>query len=209
MFFIAAQQVSFQEDYYQMGFSNSTFTLSFILEDIASVDDLSDWDDDDWEKWNSNSKKSDRFQNPNNAANIIAQVPFKVPVNSLKRLNIASKLIRYYDSVSIVLSAANIRWMVMNNFEIQRKYMVEKSKETKSDASKLVKNTTVANWKDSVKVRAAQVIGVRKDILEYLLRTKYVVVAPHPPLMMDHIYSPASGSIQGEQNLRISSNHPL
>ena len=92
-----------------MGFSNSTFTLSFILEDIASVDDLSDWDDDDWEKWNSNSKKSDRFQNPNNAANIIAQVPFKVPVNSLKRLNIASKLIRYYDSVSIVLSAANIR----------------------------------------------------------------------------------------------------
>ena len=90
MFFIAAQQVSFLKDSDQMGLSNSTRTLSLILEGIASVDDLYDWDDDDREKWNSNIKKLDRFQDPNNAANLIAQVLFKVSVKSLKRLNIAS-----------------------------------------------------------------------------------------------------------------------
>ena len=58
MFFIADKQVSFLKYSDQMGLSNSTCTLSLILEGIASVDDLSDWDDDDWDKWNFNSKKS-------------------------------------------------------------------------------------------------------------------------------------------------------
>ena len=62
--------------------------------------------------------KPDRVQDPNNAANLISQVLFKVSVKSLKRLNIAFKLIRYYDSVYFVLRPANIRWVVMNNFEI-------------------------------------------------------------------------------------------
>ena len=72
----------------------------------------------------SNCKNPDRVQDTNNTANLIAQVPFKVSVKSLKRLKIAYKLIRYYDPVYIVLSATNIRWVVMNNFDIKRKYMV-------------------------------------------------------------------------------------
>ena len=92
-----------------MGLSNGTLNLSLIIEGIAAVDNLADWDEDYWDQWNSNCKNLDRVQDPNNAANIISQVPFKVSVKSLNSLNIASKLIRYYDSVSIVLSAANIQ----------------------------------------------------------------------------------------------------
>ena len=47
MVFTDAQQVSFFEDSDQMGLSNRTRTLSLILEVIAIVDDLADWDDDD------------------------------------------------------------------------------------------------------------------------------------------------------------------
>ena len=79
-----------------MGFSNRTSTLSLIIEGIAAVDDLADWDDDDCDQWNSNCKKHDRVQDPNNSGNLIAQVPFKVLVKSLNILKIASKLIRYY-----------------------------------------------------------------------------------------------------------------
>ena len=133
MVFTDAQQFSFFEDADQIGLSNRTRTLSLILEGIAAVNDPSDWYDDDWDQWNANSKNPDRVQYPNNAANLIAQVPFKVSVKYLNRLKIASKLIIYYESVSIVLSTANIRWVVMNNFEIQRKYMVKKSKQTKQN----------------------------------------------------------------------------
>ena len=121
-----------------MGLSNRTRTLSLIIEGIASVDDLADWDDNDWDKWHSKSKNPDRVQDPSNAANLISQVPFKVSVKSLKRLKIASKLIRYYDSVSIVLIAAKILRVVMNNFDIQRKYMFKKYKQTKPDVPRLV-----------------------------------------------------------------------
>ena len=100
-------------------------------------------------------KNPDRVQDPNNTDNLINQLTFKVSVNSLKRLKISSKLIRYYDSVSIVISATKIRWVVMNNFEIQRKSMVEKSKQTKPDVTKLVKNTTLSKWNNSIKVHAA------------------------------------------------------
>ena len=108
MVFTDAQQFSFFEDADQMGLSNRNRNLSLILEGITEVDDLAVWDDDDWDQWNYNYKKPDRVQDTNNAANFNAQVPFKVSVKSLKLLKIASKLIRYYDSVSTVLSAANI-----------------------------------------------------------------------------------------------------
>ena len=186
MVFTAAQQVSFFEDADQMGLSNRNRTPSLIIEGIAAVDDITDWDDDYWDKWNSNYKKPDRVQYTQNAANIIAQVPFKVSVKSLKRPKIASKLIRYYDSLSIVLSAGNIHWVVMNNFEIQRKSMVNKSKLTKPDVTKLVKNTTLSKWNNSIKVHAYQVFGTSKATLEYLLRKNDAVVAPHPPLMLEH-----------------------
>ena len=151
----------------------------------------------------------DRVQYPNNTDNLIDQLTFKVSINSLKRLKISSKLIRYYDSVSIVISATKIRWVVMNNFEIQRKSMVEKSKQTKPDVPKLVKNTTVAKWNEYIKVHAAQVFGARKVKLEYLLRPNDVIVSLHPPLVLYHPYSDAAGSIQGEHTLRISLDHTL
>ena len=97
MVFTASQQVSFFGDADQMRLSKMNHTLSLILEGISAVDDLADWYDNDCDQWNSNCNNLDSVQYPRNAANLIAQVPFKVPFKSLKHLKIASKLIRYYD----------------------------------------------------------------------------------------------------------------
>ena len=64
MVLTASQQVSFFEDADQMGLSNSTRTLSLFLEGIATVDNLADWYDDDWDQWSSNFKKPDMVQDP-------------------------------------------------------------------------------------------------------------------------------------------------
>ena len=87
--------------------------------------------------------------------------------------------------------------------------MVEKSNQTKQNFPELVNNTTVAKWNKSIKVHADQVFGARKATLEYLLRTNYTVVDPHPPLILDYSYSAAAGSIQGEHTFRLSLNHLL
>ena len=60
MVFTAAQQVSFFKYADQMGLSNGTRSLSLIIESIAAVDDLSEWDNDDWDQQNYNWKKPDK-----------------------------------------------------------------------------------------------------------------------------------------------------
>ena len=197
MVLTAAQQVSFFEDDDHMGLKHRTRFYSIDVEGIENVDDLSDWDDGDWYQWAYNCKKPYRIQDPNNSANLIAQVSFPLSVKSLKRLKIASKLIRYYKLVSVPLTVIKIKWTLMDNFEIQRKSMVEKSKQIKPNIPKLSKNSTVSKWEDSIRVYASQMYGSRKSILEYLIRAKIAVAMPHPGLATGQPHSAEAGSFQG------------
>ena len=162
MVLTADQQFSFFEDADQMSLKHRTRVYSLDVEGIENVDDLADWDDEDWDQWASNCKKPDRIQDPNNAANLIAQVPFPLSIKSLKRLKIASKLIRYYKLVSVPLTVIKIKWTLMDNFEIQRKSMVGKANQTKPDIPNFSKNSTIAKWDDSIRVYASQVYIARK-----------------------------------------------
>ena len=209
MVLTVARKFSFFEDADQLGLKHRTRVYSLDVEVIGNVHDLADWYDDDWYQWASNCKKPYMIQDPNNAANLIAQVPFPLSVKSLKRLNIASKLIWYYKSVSVPLTVINIKWNLMDNFEIHRKSMVDKSKQTKPDISKLSKNITVAKWDESIRVYASQVYGARKSTLEYLIRAKIAVAMPHPGLAAGQPHSAEVGYLQGEQDLRLSHTHPL
>ena len=83
----------------------------------------------------------------------------------------------------------------MDNFEIQRKSMVEKSKQTKPKIPKMSKNSTVAKWDYSIRVYASQVYGARKSTLEYLIRAKISVAMSHPGLATGQTHSDEAGSI--------------
>ena len=87
--------------------------------------------------------------------------------------------------------------------------MVEKSKQTNPKIKKLSKNSTFAQWDDSIRVYASQVYGSSKSTLEYLIREKNSVEMPHPGLAAGQPHSDEAGSIQGEQDLRLSHTHPL
>ena len=82
-------------------------------EGIITVGELAEWKDDDWDQWKNNCKNPYRIPDPANPANLIHQIPFAISVKSLKRLKAASELIRYYESVSIELTATKICWPVI------------------------------------------------------------------------------------------------
>ena len=113
----------------------------------------------------------DRIPDPANPANLINQTPFAFSFKSLKRLKAASELIIYYESVSIELTAAEIRWPVIENYEIQRKAISLRIKQTVPDVPKIGKTTTVVKWNDSLIVYAGQVFGARKSSLKYVIRS--------------------------------------
>ena len=69
-------------------------------------------------------------------------MPFYVRVRSLKRLKVALRVVHYYNSVMRDLTVENIRWTVIDNFNVQRKVLKDKSKETSTDVPKLLPSTT-------------------------------------------------------------------
>ena len=115
MVLTTAQITAFFEDAAHMGLSNGTWFDSLNVEGITSVDDLAKWEDDDWDQWMSNCKKPDRIPDTVNSAQLIHQVPFPLLVKSLNRLNIASRMVRCYNSVSVDLTVSNLLWMVLDN----------------------------------------------------------------------------------------------
>ena len=118
MVLTGAQITAFFEHADQIGLTNRTRVSYLLAERIDTIDDLGEWDDDDWDQWASNCKHPDKTQDPNDATLLLATVSYSLSVKSLKRLKLASKLVRYYESVSIEITAANMTWKVTKNFSI-------------------------------------------------------------------------------------------
>jgi len=208
MVLTGAQVTAFFEDPDQCGLENRTRVLSLDAEGISTIDDLAEWEDEDWDQWARNCKRPDKIEDPANPGQLIDTVPYPLSVKSLKRLKIASKLVRYYESVSVGITASNMSWAVLKNFSIQTKAMSLKSKESNPEIPKMGNKLSIAKWDDSLRAYTSQVFGARNATLEYLMRPEVAVAMPHPPLKTDCPHSEV-GSIQDEQTLRLSHNHPL
>ena len=77
----------------------------------------------------------------------------------LKRLKIASQLVRYYEATGRTLTVGNLMWTVMESFEMQRKSLNQKAKETTLNTPKLFNTTTVSKCSNAIKVHLYQVLG--------------------------------------------------
>ena len=91
MVFTAAQITSFFEDADQCGLSNRTRVSSLYVEGVTSMDDLSDWEDEDWDRWATSCKKPDKVLS---GGTLVEQQAYQLTAKSLKRLKIASSLVR-------------------------------------------------------------------------------------------------------------------
>ena len=61
------QITSFFEDAGQMGLVTRTRANSLNTEGITSIDDLAEWDDDDWDQGESNCKRPDKMKDLHDA----------------------------------------------------------------------------------------------------------------------------------------------
>ena len=133
------------------------------------MDDLADWEDHEWARWALSCRRPAKIPNAQNGV-LIEQEAFALTVRSFKRLKIASDLIRHYDSVSIEITAPNMKWPVLKSFDLQSKAMQKREKNAAQDMPKLTKNTTVPRWNDSLKVHLKGQLGSRGSTLLYLTR---------------------------------------
>ena len=81
-----------------MSMSKRTQVDSLQAEGILTATNLSDWEDNDQDQCCLNCKNPDKIQDLSAGAAVgalINQVPFSVPVRFLKRLKIASRIVRF------------------------------------------------------------------------------------------------------------------
>ena len=78
----------------------------------------------------------------------------------------AARLVRYYESIGVVLTPANVSWDTIKSFEFQCIAIDEDSKKRALDVPKLDKNTTVAKWDDFFKVHVRKSYGAREAALK-------------------------------------------
>ena len=77
------QNTSFFTEAAQMGITALT-RAQLVVEDVSNADDLSYWEDEDWDQFSSSCRRPGQILDANN--NLINQAPFIIPVRSLKRL---------------------------------------------------------------------------------------------------------------------------
>ena len=116
MVFTNAQINSFFEDADQMGLSNRT-RVYLQGEGITRPDDLSEFvDKETWDQIIEKCKRPPQVPAPAGAAGLVAQQPFLLPAKSLMRLKIAARVVDYYQRTARPLTAANMTWVRLNNF---------------------------------------------------------------------------------------------
>ena len=76
-----------------MELDNRTRVDSFDAEEISTVDDMTEWKDDNWDSWVVNCKRPDKIPDPANPGQLITQDPFPMSVKSIKRLTTLSLIV--------------------------------------------------------------------------------------------------------------------
>ena len=209
MVLTAAQTRTFFENDQQISLSRRTKD-DLISEGISSVEDLGEWDDNDWDAFAASCRKPEQIEDPANARNLINQAPFALPVKSLKRLKIASKLIRHYEAILMEPVADNVKWNCLKSYDQQHKALLDKKKNsTLNSVPKLNKSTTVPRWMDSIRLHLRLVYGGRDSNLLYLIREDDAVPAPAPTTAAGLPHTADGGSVEGDLEMRLSHVHPL
>ena len=132
MVLTAAQRTAFFSQ--QMSFQAATIA-HLVTEGIEEVSDLGEFDNDTFEQIASNCRRP-----PGGSVALV------FVAKSLKRLVVATHLIKYYKMIGRVLTAPNIVWdPVIKNFEIQWKAVQELKNGDEPEVPTLT-GTTVIRW---------------------------------------------------------------
>ena len=146
------------------------------------MSDLGDFDNDTFDQIAANlCRPTGRIPDPNPTAASVSTTPtppFVFGAKSQKRLTVAAKLMKYYETVGQPLTAANIQWTnVVKNFGEKNKALKDKVKADESDVPKISKALPVIKWAEAFKDYLNRTIGVHGIPLAYIIRSKATVPA--------------------------------
>ena len=176
---------SFFLDATQMGLSIPV-QAALQLEGIIEVDDLLEFDDDQWKTVVSN------LNNPASTMSVARPKSPLVPIRgisyaivsiSLSRFKVASESSHYYDSIGRTTGPVKMAWTNLSYFYFQWKSLLSiKASQSDSGIPNLTKNLKVMKWAPTIIAFWTTYIGARNVPLTYFIREDPAVTHPPPSL---------------------------
>ena len=161
--FTDAKTKSFFEDKTQMGLATRTVE-ALKDEDIQTIADLADFDEDDLKA------VFKILKDPPKAKNGKDQDPFHISAKSQKRLLVAMQAVKHFVQVGREISPAMMLWSTLRNFEEEYNALQARKEQDEAEVPKLTNGGDVSKWVESMKLHLGSIIGVRDAPLLYLLR---------------------------------------
>ena len=186
MVLTAGQTTAFLENADQMALPRAT-VLQLQNEGILTVADLQDFDRETLSQIAGNLRRpGGRIPDPTHGAAAGATIPtppFVFGAKSQMRLRVACDLIRYYNTTSRPLTAANIQWdPVMSRFKELWKALNDRRKADDPDTPRISKALPIIRWTEAFLDHLHRCIGVRLIPLAYVTRQDPIVPADVPLL---------------------------
>ena len=212
MVFTQPQTVTFLEQ--QMRILNPTI-IQMRHEGIDNVSDLEEFDQDTIERLASNLRRP--------AAAVVggaagaAPAPFHFGIISQERLLVATKAVKYYNTIARPFVPNNMTWdPILKRFKEEWNALERRRKDDETpEVPTITKALPMLKWAEAFKDFLSRVVGVRYIPLSYVIRDDAEVPDPAAPLQTDNNgniirpYSEETGSVEAELVLRASHAHPL
>ena len=126
------------------------------------------------------------------------------------RLKVAARVVDYYSRTSRPLTASNMMWVRLNNFNVEWKVIQDRKKA--NDELKLPvisKQSIIAAFFEAYETYCSEFIGASNCPLTWIYRDEEAVDAPPSAQETNQPYSMEHKSVAGEMVHRLSHDHPL
>jgi len=157
-------------------------------------------------------KPGDRIANPDPNAPVgstIPRPPYVIGAKSLKRLQQACDLVRYYETTGRPITSQNIAYPIIRRFSLQWQSLKDRREDDDAALPKVSRALPILKWFEAFDDFLSRTIGVRYIPLSYVVRGDANVPAPPPDLANGEPFSDEYGSVEGELIARASHTHGL
>ena len=209
MVFTGAQQTAFYQEVAQMGLSHRT-RIHLQGEGIDHPEDLAEFiKKETWDQIVENCKRPPQIPDPAGGGGLINQQSFQLPARSLMRLKVAAKVALYYRNTARAMTAANMTWVRLNNFQLEMESLLDRKKANDDLTMPIISKTlSITAFFEAYDTYAGEFIGQADCPITWIYRDSVAVAGAVPALDTDQPYSEQHGSVAEEMVHRLSHTHP-
>ncbi len=185
--FTTAQMMAFFMDAAQMAVPLA-MRVQLVVEGVATVDNLMEFDDDTLKQLFENLKKpGGTIPAPGARGVVIATPVFVLGAKSQQHLKTAMHAARCHEMVGCDLTPGNMHWdQVLKNFQESHKALSDRKDEETPKVPMITKALPIMRWTEVMRDHLHQIVGARMAPLSYVIHDNETPDAVAPALAVNH-----------------------